>query len=231
MKRLDALVDQFELPGAARRQLGILLRELAQKHAPTAVRDPVAAVDLHIADSLVALGVPETRAASSLADLGAGAGVPALVLAAALPDTRVTAVESVARKAQFVAATAEAMGLVNVDVFAGRAEEWTAGLGAADVVTARALATLSVLAEYAAPLLREGGLLVAWKGAPESKEIADARFAAAELGLSEPEAMAVRPFRASERRTLYLLRKVRPTPAKYPRRSGMATKRPLTAKT
>jgi 16S rRNA (guanine527-N7)-methyltransferase len=141
----------------------------------------------------------------------------------------VVAVESVAKKARFIVETASAMGVDNVEVVTARAEEWPDGLQANDVVTARAVAALPVLAEYAAPLLRDGGLLVAWKGTPDEHELADARFAAGELGLAAPEEVRVRPFAKSERRTLYLLRKVAPTPARYPRRSGSATKRPLSA--
>jgi 16S rRNA (guanine527-N7)-methyltransferase len=98
------------------------------------------------------------------------------------------------------------------------------------VVCARALAALPVLYEYAAPLLREGGVLVAWKGAVGESEVADADAAAAHLGLAPEPVRSVVPFPRSERRTLYVVRKVAPTPANYPRRPGIATKRPLSAK-
>ena len=98
-----------------------------------------------------------------------------------------------------------------------------------DVVTARALASLPVLCEYAAPLLREGGALVAWKGAVDAREDADGLHAAAVLGLEREEVRAVEPYPGSQRRTLHVFRKVSPTPEGYPRRPGMAAKRPLTA--
>ena len=98
-----------------------------------------------------------------------------------------------------------------------------------DVVTARALAALPVLCEYAAPLLREGGALVAWKGAVDEREEADGLHAAEVLGLAREEVRAVVPYPGSQRRTLHVFRKVGPTPAGYPRRPGMAAKRPLTA--
>jgi 16S rRNA (guanine527-N7)-methyltransferase len=152
------------------------------------------------------------------------------VLATALPHARVVLVESIGRKCAFIRGAAERMGLVNVEVVRARAEEWHDGIGVCDVVTARALAQLAVLAEYAAPLLRDQGVLVAWKGGIGDEEAADAAAAAEHLGLAAEPVRAVVPFAGSERRTLHVLRKVSPTPARFPRRPGMATKRPLSAK-
>jgi 16S rRNA (guanine527-N7)-methyltransferase len=97
-------------------------------------------------------------------------------------------------------------------------------------VTARALGTLAVVCEYAAPLLREGGLLVAWKGAVDEAEEADGLAAAEALGLERDAVLAVQPYERSERRTLHVFRKIAPTPERFPRRAGMAAKRPLTAR-
>jgi 16S rRNA (guanine527-N7)-methyltransferase len=112
-----------------------------------------------------------------------------------------------------------------------RAEEWFDGLGAHDVVTARALAELQVLCEYAAPLLADGGELVAWKGAVGEDEASAAAAAAALLGLEPVAALDVQPYPAAERRTLHVFRKVAPTPERFPRRPGMAVKRPLVRRT
>jgi 16S rRNA (guanine527-N7)-methyltransferase len=110
-----------------------------------------------------------------------------------------------------------------------RAEEWALGEGreAYDVVTARALAALPVLAEYAAPLLRDGGVLVAWKGARDSDEERAGAVAAGELGMGDHEVHRVEPFAGARDRHLHVLRKLGPTPARFPRRPGMALKRPL----
>jgi 16S rRNA (guanine527-N7)-methyltransferase len=96
-------------------------------------------------------------------------------------------------------------------------------------VTARALAALPVVAEYAAPLLRMGGTLVAWKGRPDPAETADAAAAAAALGLEVVEVVRVKPHPAARHRYLHVLRKVAPTPPRFPRRPGAAAKRPLRA--
>jgi 16S rRNA (guanine527-N7)-methyltransferase len=206
-----------------------LLDALEDPHAPTTVHVRTHARDVHIADSLAGLEVPDLRGARVIADLGSGAGLPGLVLAAALPDARVVLVESVRRKAEWIAATAAACGLRNAEAVWARAEGWVEGREACDAVTARALAPLPVLCEYGAPLLRERGVLVCWKGAVEPQEEADGRAAAAQLGLSEPEVLAVTPYRGSQRRTLWMFRREHPPPPGFPRREGMAVKRPLRA--
>ncbi len=195
--------------------------------APTAVRDPARARDVHIADSLSALELPAVAAARAIADLGSGAGFPGLVLADTLPAARVALVESATRKCEFLRRAVAVMELDNADVVHARAEDWPDGIGRHDLVTVRALDMLSVLCEYAAPLLEAGGSLVAWKGARDPSEEADGAAAAAEVGLELVEVRSVTPYRGSRDRHLYLYSKVRPTPNRYPRRPGMARKRPI----
>jgi 16S rRNA (guanine527-N7)-methyltransferase len=228
--RLARLAARYGLPAGAGGRLAALLDLVAAEPAAiTAVRDPAEGVDVHVADSLVALDVPRVRAARRIADLGSGGGFPGLALAIALPDARVAAVESVGRKCRFLAAAAADLGLANVEVVNARAEAWEEGLGAHDLVVARALALLSVLVEYAAPLLAPDGTLVAWKGRLDPAEEADGRAAAAALGMSAPEALPVQPFPKAQDRYLYLSSKVSPTPSQYPRRPGIARKRPIRA--
>lgn len=230
-RTVTALASTHGLAPANVAELLALLEALARDpHAPTTIREPRQAAHVHVADSLVALELPDVRAAEAIADLGAGAGFPGLPLAVALPSARVALVESIARKCAFIRAAADAAGLSNVEVLAARAEAWPAGIGAHDVVTARALAPLAVLAEYAAPLLREGGALVAWKGRRDAQEEQDAAAAADQLGLAIEEILPVRPYAEAEHRHLHVLRKIAPTPDRFPRRPGMARKRPLGAK-
>jgi 16S rRNA (guanine527-N7)-methyltransferase len=231
-RRLDELAAAHGLPPAAPGRLAALLALVqVEPAAITSIRDPREAVDVHVADALVALGLDAVRDARRLADLGSGGGFPGLVLAIALPRTHVALVESAERKCRFLARAAVELGLANVEVVQGRAEAWPAGLDAHDVVTARALAPLPVLVEYAAPLLRVGGVLVAWKGRVEAAEEADGRAAAAALGLEAPIAHAVVPFRGAAHHRLYVSSKRGPTPPGFPRRPGMARKRPLRAST
>jgi 16S rRNA (guanine527-N7)-methyltransferase len=226
--RLLALAARYALPAAAPAQLETLLELVADEPASiTSVRDPRAGVDIHVADSLAALAVDAVRTARRIADLGSGAGFPGLVLAVALPEARIAVVESVGRKCAFLDRAAAAAGLRNVEVVSARAEAWTSGIGLHDLVTARALAPLGVLVEYAAPLLHEGGQLVAWKGRREPTEEAAGAAAADALGMSAPAVRELEPPPGVSHRHLYLSMKVRPTPPGFPRRPGIARKRPL----
>ncbi len=195
--------------------------------APTTVRDPRGVRDDHLADALAALALPALANPGVIADLGSGAGVPGLPLAVALPSCTVFLVEGNGRKCEFIARAAAAMGLRNVEVVHGRAETWRAGLERCDVVTARALAPLPVVAEYAAPLLQVGGSLVAWRGRRDLDEEARAERAAGVLGLSPLEPVRVRPYEGAENRHLHVMVKQRTTPPRFPRRDGVARKRPL----
>jgi 16S rRNA (guanine527-N7)-methyltransferase len=222
------LVAAYGLPSGTGAQLEALLAALTgDPHAPTTLRDPLTAVRDHLADSLVALQLPAVLGASHVADLGAGAGLPGLPLAIALPTATVTLVESNGRKCDFLHRAAEACGVTNAPVVHARAEEWDEGLGRCDLVTARALAPLAVVAEYAAPLLAVGGALVAWRGRREPEDEATAARAADELGLQVRSPVAVTPYPGALHRHLHVLVKTGPTPARFPRRPGMARKRPL----
>jgi len=228
---LDAVAARYQLPDTAVKRLQILGGLLADDPlAPTTVREPERIRDDHLADSLVALELPRIRAARAIADLGSGAGVPGLPLAIALPDAEVWMVESNGRKCTFIERAASLLGLGNSHVVHARAEAWPEGLGRFDLVTARALAPLDVVAEYAAPLLIVGGALVAWRGKREPQVEVDGAMAAAILGLSVDGSVRVRPYKEAENRYLHVMSKVMETPARFPRRAGMARKRPLGAR-
>jgi len=228
-ERLAELSSRYRLPAGAQDRLAVLLELLAQPIAPTAVHEPSDAVDLHVADALAGLELEQVRGAERIADLGAGAGVPGLVLAAALPGAEVSLVEAVARKGGFLERAVAAMELTNARVIVARAEGWTEGRDRQDLVTARALAELPVLVEYAAPLLAPGGALVAWKGRRDPVEEADGAAAAAVTGLEACPPLSVTPFPGVEDRHLYLYLKLGDTPLRFPRRPGIARKRPIRA--
>jgi 16S rRNA (guanine527-N7)-methyltransferase len=225
-------VERFGLTPEATTAIERLLDLIeTDETAPTTVRARAEARDVHVADSLSGLELAPVRDARRIADLGAGAGLPGLVLAAALPRAHVALVESVGRKCEWLLRAVEAMAVGNVEVVNARAEQWPEGLGAHDLVTARALAPLSVLVEYAAPLMAEGGALVAWKGRRNAREEADGAAAAAQMGLDVGEVLRTEPFPEARDHHLHLYLKVRPTPNGYPRRPGMASKRPIRAST
>jgi 16S rRNA (guanine527-N7)-methyltransferase len=218
------LVARFGLPDGAGAQLEALLDGLADPEAPTTIHAREQAIEVHLADSLVALELDAVRNAGTIADLGSGAGFPGLALAVARPAATVTLVESAARKAAFIAQLAARTHLPNAATVTARAEEWSASV---DLVTARALADLPVVLEYAAPLLKEGGTAVLWRGRRDPDEEARAARTAGELGLALQDVRSVRPFPRAEHRHLHSYVKVAPTPERFPRRAGMARKRPL----
>jgi 16S rRNA (guanine527-N7)-methyltransferase len=184
---------------------------------------------VHVADGLSGLELGAVRRARAIADVGAGAGFPGLVLAIALPSARVDLIESAGRKVAVIERLAAAAGASNARAVHARVEEWGAGEGASayDLVVVRAVGALPLLLEYAAPLLRVGGSLVAWKGARQSGEEKAAASAAAVLGMKLVEVRRVEPFPEARDRHLHVYEKVAATPERFPRRPGMAKKRPL----
>ncbi len=226
--RIGDLTRRYSLPvGAESALLTLLELVMTDSAAATAMRSEDAVVDDHLADSLVALELDQVRRATVIADLGSGAGFPGLPLAVARPDATVKLVESNKRKCEFLNRAAIACGLGRARIVNSRAETWDAGIDRCDLVTARALAPLPVVVEYAAPLLRIGGSLVVWRGRRDRDAEEAAARAAGQLGLEPREPLLVRPYPAASRRHLHLMLKVRHTPAGFPRRPGVAARRPL----
>lgn len=220
MKRLEEVAPAHAVDALAR----ILGFQSVEPTASTTVRDPAEAVGRHVGDSLSALALAEVSGARRIADLGSGAGWPGLALAAALPDAHVWLVESAIRHCRYLEQAVEVGALANVTVVHARIEDWR---GEHDLVTARALAALPVLVEYAAPLLELGGHFVAWKGAVSDEEDASGRRAADIVGLERTQILPVVPYDGARDHTLHVFRKIAVTPERFPRRAGMATKRPL----
>jgi 16S rRNA (guanine527-N7)-methyltransferase len=220
VKRLEDVAPAHAVQPLAR----ILELQASDPTASTTVRDPAEAVGRHVADSLTALPLPLVAGAKRIADLGSGAGWPGLALAAALPDAHVWLVESAIRHCRYLERAVEVGALGNVTVVHSRIEEWT---GEHDLVTARALAALPVLVEYAAPLLELGGHFVAWKGAVSPEESASGAAAAEIVGLEPVEVRPVTPYAGARDHTLHVFCKIALTPERFPRRAGMANKRPL----
>jgi 16S rRNA (guanine527-N7)-methyltransferase len=209
-------------------QLEALLGLLeADEHAPTTVRAAARAAEIHVADSLAALDVDALATARRIADLGSGAGFPGLAIAIALPQVEVSLIESQRRKCDFLERMCATASIENARVVWTRAEEWGAGAADNDVVLARALAPQPVVLEYASPLLCVGGMLVDWRGRRDRAAEDGAERAAEVLGLSRLEIRRVTPFEQATDRHLHVFSKARETPSRFPRRPGIARKRPL----
>jgi 16S rRNA (guanine527-N7)-methyltransferase len=216
------------LSARERDQFAALLSLLASDaHAPTTATVPAEAWRVHVADSLAALELGGIARAREIADLGSGAGFPGLALAIALPRAAVALIESQKRKCEFIERACAAAEIANARVVCVRAEEWREGAGRHEVVLARALAPQAVVVEYAAPLLRIGGRLVDWRGRREAEAERAAVRAAEIVGLRAVEVRRVTPFAAANDRHLHVFEKREETPARFPRRAGVARKRPL----
>ena len=217
------------LDPTARAALERVLELLAEERASvSSITEPRRAWQVHVDDSLTGLEVPSLREARKIADVGSGSGFPGLALAAALPAARVSLIESVGRKCDFMRRAIAAAGIGNAEVVNARSEELAGGPGreAFDAVTMRAVGRLSTLAELASPLLREGGTLVAWKGRRDPEEEAELERAAEGLAMIPGRVIRVGPRAGSRHRHLHVLVKAGATPPELPRRPGMAKKRP-----
>lgn len=199
-----------------------------EKASVSSVTEPDRAWRVHVEDSLTGLEIADLAKAKRIADIGSGAGFPGLVLAVALPQAQVELIESIGRKCEFMRGAIEAAGIANATVLNARSEEIAATerRDAYDAVTARAVGRLSTLAELASPLLREGGILVAWKGKRDADEEQQLERAAKQLAMHPEQILDVGDRAGSRHRHLHVLRKAGSTPPGLPRRPGMAKKRP-----
>lgn len=186
----------------------------------------------HVLDSLSCLLVPAFEQANRMVDVGTGGGFPGIPLKIARPTLRSSLIESTAKKTAFVRSAVSELGLEDVRVLNARAEDVGAGSlerASYDVATTRAVSSLAVVAEYCVPLVRTGGQVVAMKGRITDQELKEGTRAAGMLGARVVEVLPV-PLLAevrAEERCLVVLEKVRETPARYPRKPGVARKHPL----
>lgn len=196
----------------------------------TAVRDVESVVYLHYADSLmIADAIPE---GATLCDVGCGAGFPSLPLAIARPDLSFFAVDSTEKKVRYVSETAELLGFGDrFNARSARAEELGRGecRESFSAVTARAVSNLRMLSELCIPLVSVGGVFLSMKGANWEAECRDAENAIRLLGgeLASAREFEIRNGDASEKRCLLTIRKIKPTPEKYPRAWGKIKNKPL----
>ena len=176
-------------------------------------------------DSLLLLKYGDIAEGSSLLDIGSGAGFPGMVCRIFRPDLKISLMDSLTKRCDFLRELCAELGIEDVEILCGRAEEFGRNpsyRGSFDYVTARAVAAASVLLEYGIPLLKQGGRLIMLKGKEEEEIPARA--------LTELCATALPPFSyelTGDKRSLLMAEKQEPTPDKYPRRPGIPAKRPL----
>ncbi|MGE5421928.1 MAG: 16S rRNA (guanine(527)-N(7))-methyltransferase RsmG [Ignavibacteriales bacterium] len=185
---------------------------------------------IHVYDSLVMVDYEQRLNMNEklVIDLGSGQGLPAIPLAIMVPGSKFVLVESDLKKSLFLSQTVEKLNLKNVTVIRARIEDLgqeTQYREGYDVVTVRGLAEMSVLLEWGLPLLKVGGTLVAWKGPNLDHELEISHNAMSTLG---GVLVTVEKYLLEDKeRALAFVEKTGPTPSKYPRRGGIAKKRPL----
>lgn len=196
----------------------------------TAIRDIDGIVVRHYADSLtVAKYIPEE---ASVIDIGCGAGFPSLPLAIVRPDLKVTALDSTAKRINYIRETSEMLGLANITAVTARAEELAhdpAHREKYDFACARAVARLNVLSELCMGFVRQDGHFLAMK-ANIAEEISEASTAIKKLGgdIEKSEIFALIPLVGEpEQRSIVSIKKLMPTPKNYPRNNSQIKKKPL----
>jgi len=206
-----------------------LLIEWNSKFNLTAIKDPDGIVVKHFVDSLAVLS--ENKLEGTLIDVGTGAGFPGLPLLIANDNLEVTFLDSTGKKIKFIETVLEELGLF-ADTVNARAEEAAKDeflRESFDFATARAVSNLRDLSEYCLPFVKVGGKFISMKSAKTDEEIKDAKEAIKVLG---GEIEKVNSFELADcgERTLIFIKKVRPTPTKYPRNYSQIVKNPIVSR-
>ena len=190
----------------------------------TAITAPTQVAKLHLLDSLTVLKAAPL-AGKTLIDVGCGAGFPGVPLKIACPEVKLTLLDSLGKRVAWLAQILPQLG-VDANCVTARAEEYALQHREEfDYATSRAVARLNILLELTAPFVKVGGAVLAMKGAAAREELSEAKSAIAKLGL-QVENVVDFPVDDTAHAVI-VLRKVRPTPAQYPRRFAKIKQNPL----
>jgi 16S rRNA (guanine527-N7)-methyltransferase len=207
-----------------------MLVEWNERFNLTAITDDASILARHFADSLTALSQLPSVFGATLLDAGTGAGLPGIPLKIARPDLDVTLVDGTGKKATFCQAVITDLGLADIRIIKGRAEELAhvkEHRAKYRAVIARALAPLPTLVEYLLPFAKANGVVIAMKGSDAQIEVAQATRAITLLGGELERVVAVTLPGVTDQRSLVVIRKVRPSASIYPRPAGKPRSDPL----
>ena len=220
----DENIEQFY-------RLTLRMLEVNEYMNLTAITEPEAIILKHYVDSLTV--AEQLSQNARVVDIGCGAGFPTLPLAIVRPDLQILALDSTAKRIEYVAQTAKMMNLTNVEAISCRAEDGASVTGtmreAFDYAISRAVANLPVLCELCLPYVAVGGRFIAMKAAQASQEVALARNGILKLGGGDAEMIPLELIGADgkEERNLIITDKIGKTPKNYPRNYAQIKKKPL----
>lgn len=184
----------------------------------------------HFFDSLTCIKGLENWEDKKVIDVGTGAGFPGVPMKIANPSIKITLLDSLSKRINFLDAVVDALDLEHVELIHGRAEDYgqnEAYRETYDVAISRAVADLSVLSEYVLPFIKIGGAFVAQKSIGAKEEIESSKHAIEILGGKIRDIIEVKVPGIDIVHALVIIEKVEATPAKYPRKAGKPTKKPL----
>ena len=205
-----------------------LLVEENEKYNLTNITARDEAFEKHFNDSIYMNKIVDLQSVETLCDIGSGAGFPALPLKIVYPHLKITIIEPTLKRVNFMKMVVNALGLENVDIINGRAEDMINTMREKfDVVTARAVANLPMLLELTTPYCKVGGFVISYKGSNASEELDHAKNAIKVLNLSVNEIKEYELNDSYGKRTLIKLLKIKETNNKYPRKFADIKKKPL----
>ncbi len=205
-----------------------MLYEKNKEYNLTAITYPIEAAEKHFIDSLTLHNEISLLSANRIVDIGSGAGFPGLPLKIYQDDFDMTLVDAVGKKVKFIQQVIQTLNLQNVIAVQARIEDFAStSRETYALAVSRAVAELRVLAEYALPLIKVGGFFVATKGPNIQEEL---KFADQAINILGGEILKIRHISlpiSNEDRFIITIKKIKHTPANYPRRAGIPKKRPL----
>ncbi|CAM3631024.1 16S rRNA (guanine(527)-N(7))-methyltransferase RsmG [Marinicrinis lubricantis] len=228
-KGLDVSAEQLEQFELYYR----ILVEWNEKMNLTGITERAEVYEKHFFDSLTPAFEMDFTGEMKVIDIGSGAGFPGIPLKIMFPQLSLTILDSLNKRIQFLHHVVSELRLTDVQCVHGRAEEYGRNIAFRDrydVAFARAVARLSVLNEFCLPFVREGGTFISMKGSQADEEISEAEFSIKVLGAKLDRTITLTLPIEKSVRSIILIRKVKGTPGKYPRKPGLPLKQPLTAK-
>lgn len=210
-----------------------LLKEWNEKINLTAIKEDEEIFKKHFIDSIKILKINEIRNAKSIIDIGTGAGFPGIPLKIMLTETKITLLDSLNKRVNFLQNVINKLGLKNIEAIHGRAEEVAKERNYRekyDIVVSRAVASLPVLSEFCIPYIKIGGCFIAMKGPSVDDEIEEANDAIKILGAKIEKIENVKIEESDLNHKLVIIRKIKSTNNVYPRKYAMITKKPLSMK-